>query len=232
MALLRLTASAALKEKRLESLRRARGDAEAWLAAVVEDARLLGSLELAGFPVTWEQIRGAPGTAPPQELAWLRAASRVVVKDAPLDRAALRAWHAAVSGGPSSWRAEARARGGAPTAPPELIEGRLEILEGWLQSESVLKLAAPQAAALVLARIVEILPFADGNGRVSRLAAAHAAVRAGGRAPILVGADRARLEAALLAAFGLDMMPLAGLLEEAAERPLDVMIQALEGRGA
>jgi Fic family protein len=80
----------------------------------------------------------------------------------------------------------------------------------------------------VLARLVEILPFDDANGRVSRLALAHAVRRAGGREPVLVGGDRARLQAALAAAFALDLAPLAALVEEAGERSLDVSIQALE----
>jgi hypothetical protein len=116
------------------------------------------------------------------------------------------------------------------TAPPALIDGRLEILEDWLRSDSVLRLPPAQAGALTLARIVEVLPFEDGNGRVSRLAAAHAVARAGGRPPILVGADAPRLRAVLGAAFALDMAPLTELLEEAGERSLDVMIQALEGK--
>ncbi|HET7295226.1 MAG TPA: Fic family protein [Vicinamibacteria bacterium] len=227
MTLVRLTASAALKEKRLEGLLAARVADRAVLASVVEDARLLGSLELAGVPASWEDVR-RPDPEAPGEVRRLRQAFRSVAKDAPLDRGALRAWHAAVVGVPSGWRAEPRTREGAPPAPPGAIEGRLEILEGWLASESVARLAPAQAGALVLARVVEILPFDDGNGRVSRLAATHAAVRAGGRAPILVGGDGVRLKAALQAAFALDMAPLAALLDEAGERSLDVMIQALE----
>ncbi len=233
MALVRLTTSAALKEKRLESLRATRRVDEDQLASVVEDARMLGSLELAGVAATWEQVRGArAGAATPPEASRLLLATRAVAQDAPLDRAALRAWHAAVIGGASSWRTSPREREGMETAPPGLIEGRLAILEGWLQSDSVRRLRPGQAGALVLARIVEVLPFEDGNGRVSRLATAHAAVRAGGRAPILVGDDLPRLRAALQAAFALDMAPLAELLEEAGERALDVMIQALEGNAA
>jgi hypothetical protein len=53
-------------------------------------------------------------------------------------------------------------------------------------------------------------------------------VRAGARPPVLVGGDAARLEAALQAAFRLETEPLAGLLEEASERALDVMLQTLE----
>jgi hypothetical protein len=232
MALLRLGTSAAVKERRLEALRAALQPDEAELAGLVEDARLLGSLELAGIEATWEQVRASRGGAiTPLEIARLRAASRGVAPSAPLDRAALRCWHAAIIGGVSSWRTTPREREGIEPAPPPLVEGRLEILEGWLQSDSVLRLQPAQAGALTLARIVEVLPFEDGNGRVSRLAAAHAVARAGGRAPILVGADGPRLRATLQAAFVLDMAPLTALLEEAAERPLDVMIQTLESKG-
>ena len=65
-----------------------------------------------------------------------------------------------------------------------------------------------QAAAVALARIVEIAPFDDGNGRVSRLAASHLMVRGGLRPPILVAGDAARLRAALEPAFRLETEPL------------------------
>ena len=70
------------------------------------------------------------------------------------------------------------------------------------------ELRPAQAGALALARVVEVLPFEDGNGRVSRLAASQVMVRAGARPPILVKGDRPRLEAALQAAFRLDTEPL------------------------
>ena len=79
-----------------------------------------------------------------------------------------------------------------------------------------------------MARVVEILPFDDGNGRVARLAASHVMVGAGSRPPILTGDDRGRLVQCLQAAFQLQTEPLASLLDEAAERALDVMIATLE----
>ena len=79
-----------------------------------------------------------------------------------------------------------------------------------------------------MARIVEVLPFDDGNGRVARLAASHLMTAGGRRPPILVAGDGPRLVAALDAAFRLDTEPLATLLEEASGRALDVMTQALE----
>jgi hypothetical protein len=51
--------------------------------------------------------------------------------------------------------------------------------------------------------------------------------RAGSRRPILVGGDAGRLEEALQAAFQLQTEPLARLLDDAAERALDVLIGAL-----
>lgn len=65
-------------------------------------------------------------------------------------------------------------------------------------------------------------------GRVSRLAASHVMVRAGARPPVLLAADGARLTQALQAAFQLHTEPLAALLEEAAERALDLMIREAE----
>jgi Fic family protein len=107
------------------------------------------------------------------------------------------------------------------------VAGRLELLDHWLGMDSFRELGPSSAAALCLARIVEILPWDDGNGRVSRLAASHVMVCAGLRPPILVKGDRPRLEASLQAAFRLDMAPLAALLEEASARAVEVMIQAL-----
>jgi len=84
--------------------------------------------------------------------------------------------------------------------------------------------------AVVLARVMEILPFEDGNGLVARLAASHVMVRAGARPPILVAEDRPRLGGALDAAFQLHTEPLAALLAEAEGRALDVMLAHLAGR--
>jgi hypothetical protein len=233
MVLLRPRASVAVKEKRLAALLEGRQPADdPRLRAAVEDAGLLGSLQLAGIDVAWEDVqaqrRGAPAAAP---VAALRRAFTAVAPETAFSLSALRAWHAAVVDAPSVWRAAPRARpSGPPTAPPEFIPARLELLASWLAADSSRELGPAQAGALTLARVVEIAPFDDGNGRVARLAAAHAMVRAGSRAPILVGGDRPRLESALQAAFQLHTEPLVSLLEEAAERPLDVMLQTLAGR--
>jgi protein involved in temperature-dependent protein secretion len=64
---------------------------------------------------------------------------------------------------------------------------------------------------------------------VARLAASHVMVRAGARPPVLLGEDRPRLVEALQSAFQLQTAALASLLDEAAERALDVMIRAIEG---
>jgi Fic family protein len=227
---LRLEPSRALKEKRLTTLLAGRPSGEQALQPVVRDAQLLGSLELSGFGFTWEEVRAAP--AAHAEILALRRAQQLVPAQAPFSLQALLGWHAALSPDGSGYRTQERAREGGPApAPPALVEGRLRLLEEWLGMESVRELRAAAAGALVLARIVEILPFDHGNGRVSRLAASHVMVRAGERPPILVKGDRPRLEAALQAAFRLDTEPLSHLLEEASARSLDVMIRALEAPG-
>jgi Fic family protein len=201
---------------------------DADLLAVVEDAQLLGSLELAGIRARWEDVRSsrAAGEAP-GPVGSLRRASHAVERRSPLTVDAIRAWHAALAG-PVGFRRDARMREGPPPAPPALIPDRLALLEMWLGARSAEDLQPEQAAALAMARIVEILPFDDGNGRVARLAASHVMVRGGRRPPILVGADAPRLVAALQAAFRLETAELATLLDEASHRALDVMIQALE----
>lgn len=230
---LRLGTSGALKERRLAHLVAEAGAPLARLEPVVADAQVLGSLELAGFRFAWEEVRAARrGDAAPPEIARLQQAQRALPSDAALGVAALLGWHQAVTGDSFGIRTRARVReGGPPPAPPAFVLSRLQILEQWLDSDSGRELQPAQAGALVLARMVEILPFEDANGRVARLAASHAMVRAGARPPILVGADRERLEAALQAAFRLETEPLAELLAEASDRALDVMIQTLE-RGA
>ncbi len=145
-----------------------------------------------------------------------------------LGNATLLTWQAALGLAPAGFRRGPRPEGRQPAgAPPEFIGQRLDLLEGWLSAGAGGELKAAEAGALALARLCEIAPFEDGNGRVARLAAAHLMERAGARLPILVGADRGRLEEALRRAFALDTGPLVELLEEASRRPLDVMLQAL-----
>ena len=229
--LLRLSPSAAAKEKRLQALLAGRDAEDPRLRGIVEDAQILGSLELAGLAFTWREVREERGGAPgPDSIRGLRSALASVAPGAPLDVAALRAWHAAIlPGAGSAFRVAAREREGAPPgAPPEFIQARLALLADWMGADSGRELKPLQQASLALARIVEILPFEDGNGRVSRLAASHIMLRGGLRPPVLVRGDGPRLVACLRAAFRLELEPLEALLEEASERAIDVMTQALE----
>jgi len=229
---MRLLPNPAPKERRLATLLEERGlradDAD--LAGVVEDAQLLGSLERAGLRFTWDEVRSSreAGEGPVEILAFRRARAAVAA-DAPFTVAAIRAWHEALAG-PAGFRREERPREGAPVAPPGRIEGRLGSLVDWVEVAGTRDLAPDQAAAVALARLVEILPFDDANGRVSRLAASHLMVRGGMRPPILVAGDAARLRASLEAAFRLETEPLVALLGEASGRALDVMIQSLGAR--
>jgi len=227
VGLLRLSTSAAAKQRRLESLLTGRNEKDPALVAAVLDAQLLGSLELSGVSVSWDEATSARrGQMGPVSVDALRRAQHAVDPAAPLSVEALLAWHAAAIG-PGGLRLRDRRREGLDTCPHALIAGRLEILTEWLNVPSGRELQAAQQGALVLARIVEILPFEDGNGRVSRLAASHMMVRQGSLPPILVGADRARLKQGLEEAFRFETGSLSLLLEEASERSLDVMIQTL-----
>jgi len=218
------------KEKRLAALleEQGRSPSDPALAAVVEDALLLGSLELAGVAATWAEVRAARGSGEgPAEVLALRQARAAVRPDAPLTVDALQAWHAALFGA-VGFRRGARSRDGAATAPPELIEARLATLEEWLDAPGARSLKPEQAGALAYARVIEVAPFDDGNGRVARLATSHLLVRGGLRPPVLVGADGPYLVACLRAAFRLETEPLVSLLTDASGRALDVMVQALE----
>ena len=225
---LHLGPSVALREKRLAALLREQSPEEPALRAAVLDAQLLGSLELAGFSFSWDEVRGERGAVPAAAAALRRA--QAAVQEGPFAVAALKVWHGAAVGD-GRWREnDAPFPPNVPAPPPAaFIEGRLALLERWLGEESGRELEPAAAGALVLARIVEIRPFADGNGRVSRLAASHVMVRGGMRPPILVGGDRPRLEACLRAAFSLETEPLARLLRETSDRSVDVLIQSLEG---
>ena len=216
--LLRLVPSAALFEKRLRTLLgERREEDEPRLRQAVEEAQVQGSLALAGREAT------------PEEVARLHAALRAVPPSAPLTAEALLAWNAAATGRPAAWRRQERTReGGPPPAPAAFVESRVRVLEQWIAEPSGRELSPAQGAALVLARIHEILPFDEGNGLVARLAASHLMVRAGARPPVLVGEDRVRLDAALLAAYQLETEPLCRVLEEASARALEVMVRALE----
>jgi Fic/DOC family len=226
---LRVAPSTALKERRLQALLAGRAPDDPRLRQAVEDAQLLGSLELAGFGVSWDEVQASRhGERAPDCVVALRRARAAVPVTQPFGLEALRAWSGALHPAASGFRRSARAREGAAPAPPEFVESRLAILEGWLRSEGAATLKPLAQAALALARIVEILPFEDGNGRISRLAASHLMVGGGLRPPILVGGDAPRLRAALEAAFRFETEPLVLLLDEASGRGLDVMIQTLE----
>ncbi len=205
-----------------------RGVSEPALAALVEDAQILGSLELAGIRVSWDDVRASRRSAAgSSEISSLRTARAAVPKEAPFGVAALRTWHAAIAGR-AGFRRTPCEREGMPTAPPEQIESRLTTLEEWLSSAGIRDLRPEQMAGLAYARILEILPFDGANGRVARLAASHVMVAGGKHPPILAGADGPYLLACLRAAFRLDTEPLVSLLVEASSRALDVMIQSLE----
>jgi hypothetical protein len=228
--LIQLSPSAAVKQRRLEALLAGRDPADLRLDQAVEDAQALGSLELAGVAATADEVgaarRGEP--APPRVAGMLRA-QRAVPPPAPFSVEHVLAWHTAVTGSSAGFRAVERERPGGPApAPAVFVASRVAILGEWVNADSARELKPAQLGALVLARLVEILPFEDGNGRVARLAASHVMVQAGGRPPVLVGADAPGLREAIAAAFQLVTAPLTGLLEQAAERGLDVMIRALE----
>jgi hypothetical protein len=224
--MIRLGTSVAVREQRLLALLRGRSPADLGLHRVVADAQLLGSLELAGLQVGWSEVTGK---APGPEVFALRTAQQAVPADAAFAVAALEAWHHALFGaGAAVFRDVDLAVTDRPAAAPgAFVTSRLALLEHWLAGGSGQELPPTETAALVLARLVEILPFTRGNGRIARLAASHLMVRGGLRPPILVGGDRPRLEACLRAAMALDTEPLTTLLREASERPLDVMIQSL-----
>lgn len=230
--LLRITPSAAIKERRLSALLAEQPGRQGLLAEQVLDAQLLGSLVLARLSFSWDEIKASRDDDRPalEPARALRRAQAAVLAAPSVSVDALLAWHAEVTGSPSALRTGPRERaGGPPTSPPEFVRSRLEGLVEWLSADSGRELQAPQRGALGLARFVEISPFDDANGRVSRLLASHLMVQAGARPPILVGGDRERLDQCLGAAFQLVMEPLAMLLEEASERALDVQLQTLEG---
>ena len=226
---LRLEPSAALREKRLKHLLGERGldRGDARLARIVEDAMLVGSLELAGIQVSWEEAQ-APGGGP-AELVALRRARAAATPQIALTVEALQQWHAAIAG-PIGFRAndEPAREDAPPSSPSAFVADRLAGLVDWLEAPGASELAPEQKAAVALARIVEIRPFDDANGRVSRLAAAHMLEGAGLGPPILVAGDAPRLQATLEAAFRLETGPLVELVREASGRTLDVMIQSLE----
>ena len=212
---LKLATSAAVKEKRLASLLGGRSAQDPALLSAVIAAQVRGSLDLAGTP-------GAP-----EEARALERAIAAVDPRAPFTVSAVMAWHAALTGERTLRRVPRDRPEGPPPAPPEFIASRLAITEEWLGTDSARELLPAQQGAIALARIVEILPFDRANGMVARLAASHLMVRAGARPPILTGEHAGRLREALTAAYQLQTEPLARLLEDGAERALDVLIAAL-----
>jgi hypothetical protein len=236
---LRLEPSTVVKERRLATLLEQHGlrPDDPGLLGIVEDAQLVGSLELSGIAASWEEARASRGTGGGlAELLGLRRALAAVAPQEPLSLRAISAWHAAIEGPVGLRRcdlAEAPASPAGvsrPSAPVEFIESRLEDLASWLATAGTRDLKPEQAAAVALARLVEIRPFDAANGRVSRLAASHLMRRGGMPPPILVKGDAPRLGASIEAAFRLETEPLVALLVEASGRTRDVMIQTLSAR--
>jgi len=227
---LRLEGERERKQRRLEAALAGRDPTALGLLEVVRDAQLLGSLELAGLGFSWEQVRGARDRpeAAPAEIVRLRQAAAAVAPGTRFGLPSLLAWHAAATGSETGLRrVDVAGPAPPPPAPAVFVASRLEILEHWLSQESLAELRPAGRGALVLARLTEIRPFQEANGRVARLAASHLMESAGAAPPILVGGDAPRLEAALQRAFQLDTEPLVSLLDEASERSVDVQLQAL-----
>jgi hypothetical protein len=215
------------KEKRLAALLAGRSPEALGLPESVAAAQVLGSLELSGYALSYEEVQAAGrGQGGPEPARRLYDSLRLARPgEAPtLEGLLLSGRHLDVGPG---FRKAPKERPGAPTAPPEFIERRVRDLFDWLNSDAARQLKAAQLGALGLARLVEISPFSDGNGRLSRLLASQVMALRGERPPILVRADGARLEEAIARAFRFDTEPLARLLDEAAGRSADVMIQVL-----
>lgn len=223
MTLVRLAPSTALKEKRLRALlgsdRLDSGDAPHIPASArrdLDDACVLGSLELSGLALSWSDVTAdrREEELPAPAMA-LKAAQRAVDPEAGFSVDTLETWQRALFGN-AVYRDEAAHR---PS---------LELLEDWMAAPSTRSLSPGRQGALVLARLVELRPFGEGSGRLSRLAASHVMVRSGARPPVLVGADRPRLDAALREAVELRTEYLVALLDEGSERALDVLLQSLD----
>lgn len=215
---LRLAAARGVKEKRLLALLRGRDPRAPELRRALATALARGSLELAGLE---RDVAAAER---------LEQALELMSQGAPFGAKALLEWHAALTGDSHGFRREPVKRpDGVAAAPPELVAERVDQLASWLGADSGRELSPAQAGALVLARLTEIRPFDSANGRASRLAAAHVMEAAGGRPPLLSGPDAGRLETALAAALRLDTAPLSELLDEAAERSLDHVLDWARG---
>ncbi|HET8647234.1 MAG TPA: Fic family protein, partial [Vicinamibacteria bacterium] len=167
---LRIATSAAVRERRLASLLAGRDAHDPRWRWAAQDAQVAGSLALSGIDVTAAEVAaarsGAP--APPAVQALLRALA-AVEPASPLSVEALCRWQAVVTGGPGALRTgELERAGGPPPSPARFVEARLRMLEKWLAEESGRELKPAQQGALAMARVVEILPFPQGNGRVAR----------------------------------------------------------------
>lgn len=193
------------------------------LPGVVADAELVGSLALAGIPVPWAVVRS--GLELPAAAVGLRRAQQLLASGATLDGSRFVSSCLALG---DLRRGVCSRTNAPPPAPPDRIEARLLALGDWLGAESVVALPPAAAGAIVLARIIEIAPLVEANGRLARLLASDVMSRWGAPRPILVAGDAERLAEATGAAFRMQTAPLVSLLEEASSRAVEVMIQALE----
>jgi fido (protein-threonine AMPylation protein) len=97
---------------------------------------------------------------------------------------------------------------GQDCAPPEFIERSLDNMHVWVSSESFQQIHPIEQCSLVIARIVDIWPFASGNLTVA-LVAGNCLLKRGRLAPFSVtGSQRPELEKVVAQAMTIDMQPL------------------------
>jgi len=132
--------------------------------------------------------------------------------------------------------------GGSPGADPGLddtnaahdaesaaVNPRIRILCDWVSSESFKELNALEQAAIVILRLLEIRPFAEGNVRVALAAGSLFTMRRGWPPIIVPAALRHRFNPAVAEGMRMNTRPMVDLLADSTLETLDAMIGLVKG---
>jgi Fic family protein len=123
-------------------------------------------------------------------------------------------------------RGQVRISGSAYVPPePVAVPGLMQDFAAWLTGEAQ-NLSPVERAALAHFRLVDIHPFADGNGRTARLLMNLILLRAGYPPAIVRQEDRLAYYEALDQAHAGEVKPFVLLMAAAVEKSLDVYLAA------
>jgi Fic family protein len=156
---------------------------------------------------------------------WLFAQNEVVE----LDSEVLKTIHFKMAAGLSAEAGKFRSREAAPLflnhdpSDPAVVPSAVDRLLGWITADSFAELHPIQQSALTLIRLLDIVPFREGSGRTSRVAANLFLVRADFPPAIFPQGQFEDYGRAIEAGFNMDTTPLTHLITSILNQTLEML---------